>query len=117
MLIEEQSKPLMPKCQLKREGMLDFPRDIEKYRIVMKKMFTITSDLGGYQPIPKGPVFNVQLNVGILFFDKWVDIGPVFCDTAEEAYDWIQKTVFPPEPKEQIIWSGKYSQTPPQRIS
>jgi len=108
--------PKPPKCLLKREGVSpDFPRDIEKYRIV--KMNELPpKEIGGYQPNPVYPIYRVQLNIGFLFFDKWVDIGPVYCDTAEEAYEWIQNKVFPPLPesKETIVWTGKYSQSPPQ---
>ena len=81
-------------------------------------MDTTTNNLGGYQPTPKDPIFNVQLNIGFLFFDRWVNIGPVYCETAEEAYDWIMKYVFPPIPesKESIVWCGKYSQAPPHGV-
>lgn len=111
--------PKLPKCQIRREDVSPiFPRDIKKYRIIKKNVVNITENLGGYQPTPKPPTFNVQLNIGFLFLDKWVDIGPTYCDTVEEAYDWILKTVYPPsiEPEEQVIWSGKYSQTPPHGV-
>jgi hypothetical protein len=101
---EKMPHPPKIRCMIQHEGLhpTDYPKDINRYQIVQKeKEGSIT-----YQP---------QLLVGFLFFKKWVDIGPVGCETAMEAYNWIEKVIYPQDkrPKEKIIWSGTYSSSTP----
>lgn len=105
--------PKPPKCQHRYEGLNpeDYSKNINKYRII-KRTGCNVQELGGYQP--SSTYYNVQLNIGWFIFNKWINVGPDKCDTADEAYQWIQKTIYSQlEPTEQVIWTGKYSQNPP----
>ena len=92
---------------------LKYPRDITKYRIVKKNEIS-SNDIGGYQPNPIFPIYIVEYNDGFLFFNDWIRVGPSYFDTVKGAYSWIQNVVYSSlEPKELVVWSGKYSQNPP----
>ena len=88
--------PIPPRCQLHHEDILEYPRDVKLYRVVMR------------QEQNKLATYAVQLNHKFLFFfDRWIDVGPCGCESHKEAMVWIAKTITPKIIVEnKVIWDG-----------
>ena len=109
-------RPIPPRNQIVYDDFLELPTDIRKYRIVKRRTEKIESTGAGNSLFPSRSyrthiftyTYHVQIKMWRFLYYKWYDIGPVSCDSIDEAKTWIEKTV--EEQKEfvpdVVVWSG-----------
>jgi hypothetical protein len=98
-MMEKMPKP--PRFQIRYDDLneADYPILYSKYRIV--KVYKNQYE-HYFQPQLKRRYF--------IFFYTWVDIGPLGCESLEEAHDWIMKICNRVNtPKREIVWSVELS--------
>lgn len=99
-------KPPKIYCRIQREDILDFPKDVTKYRVV-KINNPKSRNNGGYTPDSTTPKYQVQLKTGFWIFSKWVNVGPFHTDTLAESLDWIKKKTIEVKKDVEVVWTSE----------